>query len=276
MMAMFTSSTLPVQVFTGVLCASYWRGAWYILDHTLFPDDRVLSGVASLTSGTAILGLQQYIISPSNNGTKRLVRMLPPPSSTSLRRRYIQTNRFIVLYGIASGCIRIWRGTWLLWDEAAHGVADAIDSYKLRGSSMPSSSSSSLPSSSSSSTATGARAVASWSNSTKQSSPITTTIVAPRALAPTAIATTPPHLHPDHSDLHHGESTVTHHEDIEEKTLFYSGIASHVLATCGLLLMGRFACVMAPPANITMLRDSFIHGEGKTFARAVKKFLSHS
>jgi hypothetical protein len=266
MMAMFTSSTLPVQVFTGVLCASYWRGAWYILDHTLFPDDRVLSGVASLTSGTAILGLQQYIISPSNNGTKRLVRMLPPPSSTSLRRRYIQTNRFIVLYGIASGCILIWRGTWLLWDEAAHGVADAIDYYKLRGSSLPSSTS----------TATGARAVASWSNSTKQSSPITTAIVAPRALATTAIATTPPHLHPDHSDLHHGESTVTHHEDIEEKTLFYSGIASHVLATCGLLLMGRFACVMAPPANITMLRDSFIHGEGKTFARAVKKFLSHS
>jgi hypothetical protein len=269
MMAMFTSSTLPVQVATGVLCASYWRGAWYILDHTLFPDDRVLSGVASLTSGTVLLGLKQYIISPSNNGTKRLVRMFPPPSSTSLRRRYIQTNRFIVLYGIASGCILIWRGTWLLWDEAAHGVADVIDSYKLRGSS------SSLPSSSSS-TATGAQAMAQGSNSTKQSSPNTTTIIASRALATTAIAATPPHHHPDNHDLHHGESTVTQHEDIEEKTLFYSGIASHVLATCGLLLMGRFACVMAPPANVTMLRDSFIHGEGKTFARAVRKFVSHS
>ena len=84
MMAMFTSSTLPVQVFTGVLCASYWRGAWYILDHTLFPDDRVLSGVASLTSGTALLGLKQYIISPSNNSTKRLVSTDGRPQTDTL------------------------------------------------------------------------------------------------------------------------------------------------------------------------------------------------
>lgn len=71
---------------------------------------------------------------------------------------------------------------------------------------------------------------------------------------------------------HHGESTVTQHDDIDEKTLFYSGIASHVFATVALLSMGRFASVMAPPANVTMIRDHFIHGKGKTFARAAKSF----
>jgi hypothetical protein len=265
MMTMFSSSTLPVQVATGVLCASYWRGAWYILDHTLFPENRLLSGVSSLASGSVLLGMKQYIISPSYNGTKRLVRLLPPPKSTSLRRHYIKTNRFIVLYGIASGCILIWRGTWLLWDEAAHATADAIASYSLRGSSSSSSSSSSSPSSS-----------------------LPAAQAAPNVMiATTAITTTKSspsnhhhhHQHPDHHhhhDIHHGESTVTHHEDIEGNALFYSGIASHVFATFGLLLMGRFACVMAPPANVTMLRDCFIHGEGKLFAKAARKFVSHS
>jgi hypothetical protein len=79
-----------------------------------------------------------------------------------------------------------------------------------------------------------------------------------------------------HHDLHHGESTVTQHPDMEENTLFYSGIASHVLATVGLLAMGRFASVMAPPANVSVLRDQFIYGQGKSFVRAVKKFIFHS
>jgi hypothetical protein len=260
---LFASSsygTLPVQVFTGVLCASYWRGAWYILDHTLFPNDRLLSGIVSLTSGSALLGMKQYVISPSYNGTKRLVRLLPPPKSISLRRRYVQTNRFIVLYGIASGCILIWRGTWLLWDEAAHGIAICLDSRNnavIRGSS-----------SSSSSSAAATSMAQSKSNA----------IAASATTIPIAMATTPQtNDHHHHQHHHHqGESTLTQHDDIEENTLFYSGIASHVLATLGLLAMGRYACVMAPPANVTMLRDRFIHAEGKEFARAVRKFVSHT
>ena len=129
-MQILSTSTLPVQITTGILCASYWRGSWYILDHTLFPNNRFVSGIVSLTVGSALLGLQQYILSPAYNGTKTLVRLLPPPtSSISLRRRYIQTNRFIVLYGIATSCVLLWRGTWLLWDEAAHCIADTIASY---------------------------------------------------------------------------------------------------------------------------------------------------
>eukprot|EP00546_Thalassionema_frauenfeldii_P005611 CAMPEP_0178925624 /NCGR_PEP_ID=MMETSP0786-20121207/18025_1 /TAXON_ID=186022 /ORGANISM="Thalassionema frauenfeldii, Strain CCMP 1798" /LENGTH=157 /DNA_ID=CAMNT_0020600545 /DNA_START=335 /DNA_END=808 /DNA_ORIENTATION=+ len=61
---------------------------------------------------------------------------------------------------------------------------------------------------------------------------------------------------------------VSHH-DID-RTLFYSGIASHVFATMGLLFIGRFKSVMAPPANVSMMKDSFLHGKGREFARAAR------
>lgn len=227
-------ASLPLQIATGILCASYWRGSWYVLDHTLFPHDRLTSGVVSLACGSGLLGMKQYIISPSFNGTKHLVRMLPPPKNISLRTRYIQTNRFIILYGIASACILIWRGTWLLWDEGAHVVADAYSSSRLRQRLENSSGAAQLK---------------------QQQLP----------------NNTPPH-NPDSEHHHHGESTVTEHEDIDENVLFYSGIASHVVATVGLLFMGRFASVMAPPANVSMLRDLFIHNKGKSFARAARSF----
>ncbi|KAL3769309.1 hypothetical protein ACHAWO_007508 [Cyclotella atomus] len=217
------TSSLPIQVATGILCASWWRGSWYVLDHTLFPADTLRSGVASLTAGASLLAMKQYILSPAYNGTKILMRMLPPPKDGALRTRYLQTNRFIMLYGIGTACVLTWRGTWLLWDEAGHFVADAIKSWNQAGVT-------SLPSEHEAST------------------------------------TTIPKEH------HHGESTLTDHPDITEPVLFYSGIVSHVVATVGLLYIGRFTSIMAPPANITIVLDTFIHGKGKSFARAVQAF----
>lgn len=275
-MQILSSSTLPVQTATGILCASYWRGSWYILDYTLFPNDRLVSGIVSLTAGSALLGLQQYILSPSYNGTKTLVRLLPPPTSISLRRRYIHTNRFIVLYGIATSCVLIWRGTWLLWDEAAHCIADTIASYNGTTTERMSSSSTATLGP----TVVAAIPLERWSLTAKKSDEeykVQSSTNKLTDLATNAISTT--HHHSDGNnqhDLHHGESTVTQHPDMEEKTLFYSGIASHVLATAGLLAMGRFASVMAPPANVSVLRDQFIYGQGKSFVRAVKKFIFHS
>ena len=277
-MQILSSSTLPVQIATGILCASYWRGSWYILDHTLFPNNRFVSGIVSLTVGSALLGLQQYILSPAYNGTKTLVRLLPPPtSSISLRRRYIQTNRFIVLYGIATSCVLLWRGTWLLWDEAAHCIADTIASYNgTTTERMLSSATAELTKAAISlerqSLTSNTRTKISDEQYKVQSSSNTSSDM-------TTVAIPSTHHNPDsnhHHDLHHGESTLTQHPDMEENTLFYSGIASHVLATAGLLAMGRFASVMAPPANVSVLRDQFIHGQGKSFVRAVKKFIFHS
>lgn len=74
----------------------------------------------------------------------------------------------------------------------------------------------------------------------------------------------------EHHHANDSHDAVTHH-DID-RTLLYSGIASHVVATIGLLFIGRFKSVMAPPANVSMMTDLFIHGKGKSFARAANSF----
>lgn len=77
-----------------------------------------------------------------------------------------------------------------------------------------------------------------------------------------------------HPHNHSTEDAVSHH-DID-KTLFYSGIASHVVATVGLLFIGRFKSVMAPPANVSMMKDIFLHGKGREFVRAARSFSKSS
>lgn len=226
-------ASLALQVVTGVLCASYWRGAWYILDYKLFPTDNLKSGIASLTLGGGLLGMAQYILSPSYNGTKAIVRMLPPPRSVTLRTRYIQTNRFIMLYGISTSCVLIWRGTWLMWDEGAHFIADTLSSR--------------------------------WRSEQKETNP--------KHCPNTTLHNAIEHQHyTNHNNESHSNSMTQQHVVTDDEILFYSGLASHVVATVGLLFMGRYASVMAPPANASMLTDLFIHGKGKSFARAAKSF----
>lgn len=70
---------------------------------------------------------------------------------------------------------------------------------------------------------------------------------------------------------HHGEHNAVSNDHVD-RSLFYSGVASHVFATVGLLMIGRFKSVMAPPANISMLTDNFLHGKGREFARAARSF----
>mmetsp|Transcript_54125 Transcript_54125/g.114999 ORF Transcript_54125/g.114999 Transcript_54125/m.114999 type:complete len:254 (+) Transcript_54125:125-886(+) len=251
-------ASLSVQVATGMLCASYWRGAWYVLDHTLYPENRLASGAVSLAAGSCLLGMKQHVLSPSYNGTKYLVRMLPPPKNISLRTRYVQTNRFVILYGIASACVLIWRGTWLLWDEGAHRVADALSTLQPR-----------LPQVGNDNDSP-AKLNGNVAALIKQRQPLQQQQLPQQMLQRLPLAASP-HKHQDH----HGESTVTDHDDADENVLFYSGIASHVVATAGLLFLGRFASVMAPPANVSMIKDVFVHGRGKEFARAARSF-THS
>jgi hypothetical protein len=217
--------SLPLQVTVGVLCASYWRGAWYIFDYTLFPDDRVKSSLTCLSLGSILLGMEQFILSRSYNGTKWLVRALPPPSNVSLRTYFKKMNRFLSLYGIAISCILVWRGTWVMWDVAADEVSEHLQRR--------------------------------FSND-----------------KPIIVSEEKDKQPSQERHTHEHEDSVSHHEI--DKTLFYSGIASHVTATIGLLLIGRFKSVMAPPANVSMMKDMFIHGQGKKFARAARSFAKDS
>jgi len=244
------TASLPVQVTTGVLCASYWRGAWYVLDYTLFPADRAKSGVASLALGGGMLAMAQYILSPQYNGTKLIVRVLgrARPQDVSLRTFFMKTNRFVSLYGIAMSCVLMWRGTWLLWDEGSDWVADSFTKRDDTGKS---------PSS---------LLAAAEDSKTKNGDGVG------RKLEPIPLPKAS--LHAD-TDKHHHVNYESHdavsHHDVDD-VLLYSGIASHVVATIGLLFIGRFKSVMAPPANVSIMNDLFIHGKGKSFARDVRAF----
>jgi len=241
------TASLPIQVTTGVLCASYWRGAWYVLDYTLFPADRTKSGVTSLALGGGMLAMGQYILSPQYNGTKLIVRMLgrARPQDVSLRSFFMKTNRFVSLYGIAMSCVLVWRGTWLLWDEGSDWVADTFSK----------------------------RADADKSSLVKKQDELTIDSGAgPQKLEPVPVPKASLHADTDkHHHLNHESHDAVSHHDVDD-VLLYSGIASHVVATIGLLFIGRFKSVMAPPANVSIMNDLFIHGKGKSFARDVRSF----
>mmetsp|Transcript_12422 Transcript_12422/g.17645 ORF Transcript_12422/g.17645 Transcript_12422/m.17645 type:complete len:276 (-) Transcript_12422:461-1288(-) len=251
----FALSSIPLQLTVGALCASYWRGAWYVFDYTLFPNDRVLSASSSFALGGGLLAMQQHILSPSYNGTKFLVRLLPPPEHLSLRTYYMKMNRFVSLYGIALACVLVWRGAWLAWDELADQVSDLVVPITTKEENQAPSQSKQQP----------------LVPLEKKATTIMATTATTNSQPSISSASATPQEHHQHHHHHNDHQDAVSHHDID-RTLFYSGIASHVCATVGLLMIGRFKSVMAPPANVSMMKDIFLHGKGKNFARAARSF----
>ncbi len=167
---------LAAQVGIGILCASYWRGMWYICDDNLFPDNQLHSGAASLALGSSGLALSQGLMA-------NLVEKEMKSKKIHLPRRYSSLARFGSLYVVSTSCVLVWRGAWVLWDEA-------YERYRLN--------------------------------------------------KDQAKATDPGHL-------------------------TKSGILSHGAALAGLLLVGRFASVLAPPARICILKDTALKQSTKTW-----------
>lgn len=102
----YPSALLPLQVLVAAGVAGFWRGAWYVLDGTLFPDDLMASGAASLMLGTGGLTLNQHVVAP------RLLRCVNQGKVLS------PLVRFGTVYGMALSCVMIWRGAWVLCDAA--------------------------------------------------------------------------------------------------------------------------------------------------------------
>jgi Fuseless len=80
--------------------ASFWRGAWYVLDDQLFPENASLSAITSLSLGTAGMATSQGIVH----------------KAMSIRGVLKPVARFGALYTIAISCVLVWRGTWVGWD----------------------------------------------------------------------------------------------------------------------------------------------------------------
>jgi hypothetical protein len=117
--ALKCSKTLATHVFVGMGAASFWRGAWYVLDDHLFPDDPVKSASASLGLGIAGMAASQGLM----DRAERLATKLPPldtkkwtmPSHNRPPLR-LAAARFGALYTVAVSCVLVWRGTWVGWD----------------------------------------------------------------------------------------------------------------------------------------------------------------
>jgi|Transcript_20385 hypothetical protein len=104
--------TVATHVGIGMASASYWRGAWYLLDDNLFPESPLKSALASLSLGTVGMAASQGLVEKAESLSKQ----------GSVRRLCVV--RFGAIYSVAISCVLVWRGTWLLWDCVYESVTD--------------------------------------------------------------------------------------------------------------------------------------------------------
>lgn len=164
---------ISAQVGVGMLCASYWRGMWYVCDDNLFPNNPLYSGTASLVIGTSGLAITQ--------GSMAYFYQKQMQKNKKLPYLYSPLARFSTLYCVSVSCVLVWRGAWILCDVAYN-----------------------------------------------------------------------------HLNKEQAKCTDRHH-------LTYSGTLSHFGAAIGLLAMGRFSSVLAPPSNISLLKDLAFRGRTQTW-----------
>jgi hypothetical protein len=138
--------------------------------------------------------------------------------------------RFMSLYCVSLSCILIWRGTWMLWDQAYEYWLHEYRNHDTATSST--------------------NVTASMNNNSTDSIKSESDVV---------------------SNDNHDRVKATH--PIHSTT---SGIASHIIGIGGLLIAGRFASVLAPPAGISILRDCGLSKAStwKQYSAVAKWFLN--
>ena len=117
------------HIGVGMGAASFWRGAWYILDDHLFPDDPLASALTSFGLGCTGMTLSQGLVARLDQFEKHFKQKSREAiSRQGFYRKYVlpvKVARFGALYTIAISCVLVWRGTWLGWDvvyEMTHPI----------------------------------------------------------------------------------------------------------------------------------------------------------
>jgi len=230
------------HIGVGMGAASFWRGAWYILDDHLFPDDPALSALTSFGLGCTGMTLSQGLVGRLDRFEKHFkqksrdaaMMVGSPRQGGGFYRKYVlpvRVARFGALYTIAISCVLVWRGTWLGWDvvyEMTHPINRSA------------------------------------SNNSQRSS-----------------ETDHPHHHHQHhvgiEQLHaHQSQSQQHSQHPHQQQLLQrinstdpghattSGILSHVVALTVLCGTGLFASVLAPPAATSVIRDFTVKAASMT------------
>jgi hypothetical protein len=101
------SKQLATHVLVGMGSASFWRGAWYVLDDHLFPDNAEHSAAASLGLGILGMAASQGLVARAERLAEHITKR--PCRSLTLARCG-------ALYTVALSCVLVWRGTWIGWD----------------------------------------------------------------------------------------------------------------------------------------------------------------
>jgi Fuseless len=93
--------TVLTHVGVGMGAASFWRGAWYVLDDHLFPDDKEKSALASLVLGVAGMTASQGLMHACED---------------MARKKFASPLAVKTAYTVAVSVVLVWRGTWVGWD----------------------------------------------------------------------------------------------------------------------------------------------------------------
>jgi Fuseless len=106
--------TVFFHVFVGICSASFWRGSWYILDDTLFPNQKELSAISSLLLGTTGMVCVQGAIQRAEAWTIQIYHHTALPLQQI--RAIHALLRFGAIYSLVVSVVCVWRGTWMSWD----------------------------------------------------------------------------------------------------------------------------------------------------------------
>jgi Fuseless len=122
------SSTVWSHIGIGMASASFWRGAWYILDDNLYPNDPLRSSISSWSLGVFGMFASQGLVQKADSwALTRATAATKHPSSfvrNVISIRLPQIARFAAIYSLAASCVLIWRGTWMMWDIVyEHGTS---------------------------------------------------------------------------------------------------------------------------------------------------------
>ena len=100
---------LATTTFVGIAVASFWRGAWYVLDETVFPSSELKSGMACFLGGVSGLATSQHVklmmmrehVGAATRSNRKRMMLFSPPT-----------------YFVGLSCVLFWRGVWCLRDSA--------------------------------------------------------------------------------------------------------------------------------------------------------------
>ncbi|CAK9830948.1 hypothetical protein ANTRET_LOCUS8028 [Anthophora retusa] len=115
----YTILTILDTVFSATVAApavvGYWRGTWGLSDVYVYPEDPVLSSLASIVIG--FIGLYAF------NVSQHVLNELLHPDKHRLSY-YVGSRLYTAVFGFC--CVNAWRGAWQALDQYTEHTASTV------------------------------------------------------------------------------------------------------------------------------------------------------